>query len=109
MRPRALRARGRIALVYKKQALGEVDVVGSFPLTKELFDAHPELHHVPTFRSIECHQLRLGSAPELVAHLPVHETNEATAWKICFNFRKNQIHHRSITKKLTTGNCSTRT
>jgi len=41
------KTRGRIALVYKKQALGEVDVVGSFPLTKELFDAHPELHHVP--------------------------------------------------------------
>ena len=41
------KVRGRIALVWQGLALGEVDVVGSFPLTRALFDAHPELHHVP--------------------------------------------------------------
>ena len=41
------KTRGRIALVWQALALGEVDVVGSFPLTRALFDAHPELHHVP--------------------------------------------------------------
>ena len=41
------KTRGRIALVWQRQVLGEVDVVGSFPLTRAPFDAHPELHHVP--------------------------------------------------------------
>ena len=47
IRSRNTKTRGRIALVFKKQALGEVDVVDSFPLTEELFHANMGLHQVP--------------------------------------------------------------
>ena len=47
IRSRNTKTRGRIALVFKKRALGEVDVVDSFPLTQELFHANMGLHQVP--------------------------------------------------------------
>ena len=80
------KVRGRIALVWRGLALGEVDVVGSFPLTRALFDAHPELHHVPDWAWVAARYANphvwLLANPRQVTHPVARKPGQVTWVKI---------------------------